>query len=39
MMGVDEARRADIPYKTGDLVEIMSGPMEGFSGNIERLDE
>lgn len=39
MMGVDEARRAEIPYKVGDLVEIMSGPMEGFSGNIDRLDE
>ena len=37
-MGVDEVRRAEMPFKVGDLVEIMSGPMEGFSGNIERLD-
>ena len=25
-------------YKVGDLVEIKSGPMEGFSGNIEKID-
>ncbi len=37
-MGVDEVRREAIPFKVGDLVEIMSGPMEGFSGNIEKLD-
>jgi transcriptional antiterminator NusG len=38
MMGVDEVRRADIEFRTGDLVEIKSGPMEGFSGNIEKID-
>ena len=38
MMGVDEVRRADIQFRTGDLVEIKSGPMEGFSGNIEKID-
>ena len=37
-MGVDEVRRADIGFKLGDLVEIRSGPMEGFSGNIEKID-
>ena len=39
MMGVDEVRRADIKLKVGDLVEIKSGPMEGFSGNIEKIDQ
>ncbi len=39
MMGVDEVRRAEIKFKTGDLVEIKSGPMEGFSGNIEKIDQ
>ena len=38
MMGVEEIRRADINLKPGDLVEIKSGPMEGFSGNIEKID-
>lgn len=37
-MGVDTARRKDIDFSVGDLVEIKSGPMEGFSGNIEKLD-
>lgn len=39
MMGVDEVRRADIKFRAGDLVEIKSGPMEGFSGNIEKIDQ
>ena len=39
MMGVDEVRRAEIELKTGDLVEIQAGPMEGFSGNIEKIDQ
>lgn len=37
-MGVDTVRHAEIEFKVGDLVEIKSGPMEGFSGNIERID-
>ena len=39
MMGVDEVRRAEIEMKVGDLVEIQAGPMEGFSGNIEKIDQ
>lgn len=39
MMGVDEVRRAEIELKVGDLVEIQAGPMEGFSGNIEKIDQ
>ena len=37
-MGVDTVRHAEIDFKVGDLVEIKSGPMEGFSGNIEKID-
>lgn len=37
-MGVDTARCKSIDFSVGDLVEIKSGPMEGFSGNIEKLD-
>jgi transcriptional antiterminator NusG len=39
MMGVDEVRREEIKFSVGDLVEIKSGPMEGFSGNIENIDK
>ncbi|MCH5211861.1 MAG: transcription termination/antitermination factor NusG [Oscillospiraceae bacterium] len=39
MMGVDEVRRAEIKLSVGDLVEIQAGPMEGFSGNIEKIDQ
>ncbi len=38
-MGVDTARRESIKFAIGDLVEIKAGPMEGFSGNIEKIDE
>ena len=38
MMGVEQVRQADIKFSVGDLVEIKSGPMEGFSGNIESID-
>ena len=38
-MGVDTVRRESIKFAIGDLVEIKSGPMEGFSGNIEKMDE
>ena len=37
-MGVDTVRREDMKFSIGDLVEIKSGPMEGFSGNINKLD-
>ena len=37
-MGVDTVRHADLGFKVGDLVEIKAGPMEGFSGNIEKID-
>lgn len=37
-MGVDTVRKASIKFSIGDLVEIKSGPMEGFSGNIEKMD-
>ncbi len=37
-MGVEEVRRAEIALSVGELVEIKSGPMEGFSGNIEKID-
>ncbi|MGN0163175.1 MAG: transcription termination/antitermination protein NusG [Candidatus Ornithomonoglobus sp.] len=38
-MGVEEVRRAEIKFRKGDLVEIKSGPMEGFSGNIDTIDQ
>ncbi len=38
-MGVETVRQAGVKFKVGDLVEIKSGPMEGFSGNIEKIDE
>lgn len=37
-MGVDTVRKESIKFAIGDLVEIKSGPMEGFSGNIEKMD-
>lgn len=37
-MGVETVRREAIKFAIGDLVEIKSGPMEGFSGNIEKID-
>ena len=33
-MGIEKTATADIKFKTGDFVEIKSGPMEGFSGKI-----
>lgn len=39
MMGVEQVRRAEIKLKKGDLVEIKAGPMEGFSGNIDSIDQ
>ena len=37
-MGVETVRREAVKFNVGDLVEIKSGPMEGFSGNIEKID-
>ncbi len=38
-MGVEEVRRAEIRFSKGDLVEIKAGPMEGFSGSIDTIDQ
>lgn len=37
-MGVETVRHESVKFAVGDLVEIKSGPMEGFSGNIEKID-
>lgn len=37
-MGVEKIRMAEINFSVGDLVEIKSGPMEGFSGKITNID-
>lgn len=37
-MGVETVRHKKVKYSVGDLVEIKAGPMEGFSGNIEKID-
>lgn len=37
-MGVETVRNESVKFNVGDLVEIKSGPMEGFSGNIEKID-
>ena len=37
-MGVEKIRLAEIKFSVGDLVEIKSGPMEGFSGKITNID-
>ncbi|MCC8170033.1 MAG: transcription termination/antitermination protein NusG [Oscillospiraceae bacterium] len=37
-MGVEKIRVADIKFSIGDLVEIKSGLMEGFSGKITSID-
>ncbi len=37
-MGVETVRVKDMEFKTGDLVNIKSGPMEGFSGVVEDTD-
>lgn len=38
-MGVEGVRREKVKHAVGDLVEIKAGPMEGFSGNIEKIDD
>ncbi len=37
-MGVEHVRRADIDFSVGDSVNVKSGPLEGFSGKIEKID-
>lgn len=37
-MGVEKIRMAEIDFSIGDLVEIKTGPMEGFSGKITSID-
>ena len=38
-MGVEVVRMADIGIAVGDVVNIKAGPMEGFSGVVESVDE
>ena len=37
-MGVDSPRQREVEYNIGDIVEITSGPMEGFTGRVSELD-
>ena len=37
-MGVEQVRMADIGFEIGDSVNVKSGPLEGFSGKIENID-
>lgn len=37
-MGIDKVVAADIKVSVGDMVEIKSGPMEGFSGKVTSVD-
>ncbi len=38
-MGVEKVRPADIGISIGDHVSVKSGPLEGFSGVVEEIDE
>lgn len=38
-MGVEKVRPADIGISVGDHVSVKSGPLEGFSGTVEEIDE
>ena len=38
-MGVEQVRMADIGFEVGDIVNVKSGPLEGFSGKIENIDK
>lgn len=38
-MGVEIVRMAEIGVQVGDAVNVTSGPMEGFSGIVESIDE
>ena len=37
-MGVEKVRQADIDLSAGDRISVKSGPMEGFSGIVEKVD-
>ena len=37
-MGVEHVRMADMGFEIGDAVNVKSGPLEGFSGTIESID-
>jgi len=37
-MGVEQVRVASIDLEVGDLVDVKSGPMEGFNGKVESID-
>lgn len=37
-MGVEHVRMADLAFEVGDGVNVKSGPLEGFSGKIEKID-
>lgn len=37
-MGVEKVRYSGIDIEAGDMVSIKSGPMEGFSGKVESVD-
>lgn len=38
-MGVEKVRMADMDVNVGDHVSVKSGPLEGFSGLVESVDE
>lgn len=37
-MGVEQVRMSNIDLEIGDFVDIKSGPMEGFNGRVESVD-
>jgi len=37
-MGVAVTRKADVKFKVGDEVNVIAGPMEGFSGKVTAID-
>ncbi len=38
-MGVEHVRMADVDFEVGDNVNVIKGPLEGFSGKIENIDK
>ncbi len=38
-MGVEVVRMAEIGINVGDVVNVTSGPMEGFSGTVQSVDD
>lgn len=37
-LGIEE-KNIKVDYKVGDIVEVVSGALKGFSGNVEEIDE